>query len=425
MWLTLDDDTRSRIDLHWDKVKTAVLDPQGMPQWAKVNFPLAVVVATLAENGWKSTSARDWTGPDSSSWQLSLEPADLRVFFDHFQQLLQQDSWAKLQTGHLGTGITGQMDLKPARKLLQRLLKQEDIAGANILKRIVTAGIWTGSRQQDAGIPCTAMNIQCPLCGDPNDTWLHRSWECQVAKQLQSLAIQSTNKLAPVAIAAVKAQPLSVHGVPFGQNLYDSRNPHGGSGTHDAPMWLRGIVPISHYDIPDPPLAATTMLFGKMTELLEGNMDATGLTFYLDESGGQHASEPLLCRAGWGFAVLDVNSSTPALSLQKLYESKHLHSIVLGGVAANLPGPLQTANRAAVVALDFILSRFTGAFEVVPDSAYLVNGYNSGKHLEKIAGPNADLWSSVTQAAHDSATTVIVRKTTSHLEVKRKDLFRG
>ena len=69
------------------------------------------------------------------------------------------------------------------------------------------------------------------------------------------------------------------------------------------------------------------------------------------------------------FAVLDVNSSTPV---------SHFPTMVLGGVAANLPGPLQTANRAAVAALEFIVSRFTDVFEVVPDSAYLVNGYNSG-----------------------------------------------
>ena len=93
-------------------------------------------------------SARVWTDLSGSEWHLSDEPADVRVFDVHFQKLLEDEAWRALEGGHFCIGFHGAMDFVPARRLYESMLSDGDFKGAFILRRIVTAGVWTSGRQR-------------------------------------------------------------------------------------------------------------------------------------------------------------------------------------------------------------------------------------------------------------------------------------
>jgi len=138
-------------------------------------------------------------------------------------------------------------------------------------------------------------------------------------------------------------------------------------------------------------------------------VDATGVEFYLDESGGKWARDPRLRRCGWGLAAIHIS---------------HEHGQLLptcsfmGGFAGNQPGPYQTPNRACLEAMVFILQSTTGALTVKPDAAYLVNGFAKGRHLNP-QGPNADLWHSIGCLVTSRGQPVSVIKVDAHLTLEQ------
>ena len=95
---------------------------------------------------------------------------------------------------------------------------------------------------------------------------------------------------------------------------------------------------------------------------------------------------------------------------------------VIGGVAASVAGISQTANRAALCAMEFIATYFSGQAEVVPDSLYVHAGCSKARYRCS-SGANADLWHGIGQALKAGALNLTTRKTTSHLQEKRKDFF--
>ena len=135
-------------------------------------------------------------------------------------------------------------------------------------------------------------------------------------------------------------------------------------------------------------------------------LDASQWIFYLDESGGPFSAEPLLRRAGWGLAAFHKDSDQ-----------------LLGGIAGTIEGVAQTSNRAALLALEFALDRFRGDLEIVPDSKYVVDGINRKKRHMIPVGANPHIWHSIGQKLLQHQQNLIVRKTTSHLEEKRKHFY--
>ena len=110
----------------------------------------------------------------------------------------------------------------------------------------------------------------------------------------------------------------------------------------------------SDYMISQPPHKPIIEVYGCMHALLtQERIDLGNFVIYLDESGGAHTSEPLLRRSGWGLAILRRRTG----SLQHDVE-------FVGGMASTVEGASQTANRAAVSALEFICRRGAGHIEV-------------------------------------------------------------
>ena len=93
---------------------------------------------------------------------------------------------------------------------------------------------------------------------------------------------------------------------------------------------------------------------------------------------------------------------------------------VIGGVAASVAGVSQTANRAALCAMEFIATYFGGHAEVIPDSLYVHAGFSNARYRHP-TGATADLWHGIGQALKEGAVNITTRKTTTHLQEKRKD----
>ena len=378
LWLTMDLALRSRVQTHWQSIRESIFDAAGKVSWNKIKFPVASVIGTLLERNWNPKTSAHWIDPAGVSWVLSDEPADLRLFNEHVYKSFRLQAWQALEGGYLASGMCSDMDVSVARKLLKNYLKEDDHLAANILRRVVTAGVWTSSRQADAGI---LEEPECPLCGGPADTWSHRCWECAAPNALPAPEIRETNHLQPEARKALDE--------------------------HKHPLWLRGIIPLAWYQLPAAPQQATIEVTGVFLELKNSlTLDASQWTLYLDESGGPHAAEPLLRRAGWGLAAFHKGSSQ-----------------LLGGIAGTVEGVSQTSNRAALLALEFALDRFRGHVEIVPDSKYVVDGVNLRKRHLFPSGANSDIWHGIGQKLRDNQQTLVVRKTTSHLEQKRKDFY--
>jgi ribonuclease HI len=89
--------------------------------------------------------------------------------------------------------------------------------------------------------------------------------------------------------------------------------------------------------------------------------------------------------------------------------------VLTGGIAGSLAGAQQTANRAAVEALVFVLRFTRGHGTVKPDSKYIVDGFNGGRH-RRPDGRNADLWSLVAEALDARGAGIEVVKVKAHIE---------
>ena len=64
---------------------------------------------------------------------------------------------------------------------------------------------------------------------------------------------------------------------------------------------------------------------------------------------------------------------------------------LIGGFAGTLAGSPQTPPRAALAAMLYVLQTTVGDLTVMPDAAYLVNGWTNQRYLHP-TGSNADLW---------------------------------
>ena len=160
LWLSLDNDLRGRIANAWESTRSAIVDVEGKPVRNKIQSPIAAIIAVLLDLQRQPVSSTLWIDPQGTSWELSDHPADLRLFTEHLLKLSTDAAWLRLAGGHLTEGINGAIDLQPARALLKRFVKQGEHMRANILRRIITAGIWTSSRKASVGMAVAPI---CPL----------------------------------------------------------------------------------------------------------------------------------------------------------------------------------------------------------------------------------------------------------------------
>jgi len=163
-------------------------------------------------------------------------------------------------------------------------------------------------------------------------------WACSVVKAADLPAVEALRHLE-------------------GEALRDEVN--GEAGTQA--FWSRGLVPLEWLGLPPAPRDFEIKLVGAAKPFIAGiKLDVSDMILYLDESGGPHASDPRVRRAGWGLVALrrKVGFSTyeyehlrPSNCLcdderlrpskKILYDDEHLkpHAAWYGTVAGDLQTP--------------------------------------------------------------------------------------
>ena len=202
--------------------------------------------------------------------------------------------------------------------MVKTLRRKGNSMRAQLLLCIVSAGMWTTDRIKSCGYGTTGL---CPLCGEAPDTEMHRVWDlCICVRNANLPEVRDTAHLEDVARRDALTNPA---------------------------FWLRGLVPLPMLHITSPDELLHVRSFGAV----KGHdweqslsISAEGLLLFLDESGGQYASVPLLRRCGWGLAVMRARSMNGSQDVD-----------FLGGFAGTLPGQVQTPSRACLFGFDFAL----------------------------------------------------------------------
>ena len=311
----------------------------------------------LKDVAWEPKAPDHWTSPDGRDWELGDEPGGQRIFYAAFIKSIQEQKWTQAAKHHLGQGLVRIPDLTVPRKFLKRLRNQGKYAEAGMALTIMSGGLWTNVRSYDEGYVCSRL---CPACGLELDTEMHRGWGGCTGHGIPQL---------PEVLA-------SSYLVKFAMEASDD----------DHTLWLRGLPPLQVDAVPPPPQVLTCHAFGDLP--WDGDkVDVSQHHVYLDESGGENASDNRFTRAGWGLALIDAVEGQDGMPKTTNFR---------GGWAGDLPGEFQTAPRACLQAFIFALANTKGHLVVKPDASYLVDGFRE-RRFKTPDGTNADLWHEVGQ----------------------------
>ena len=344
--------------------------------WRRAKGPVRATICVLKAAGWLPGSATQWTAPDGLEFLLSDAPVDRRCFSDYFADTLRRKLWATAASFHLGGGIEGLMDVSSVAAYVRRLRNKGDHQKAQLALMCACAGLWTKSRIREAGYAVADGDVLCDLCRSDVDTVFHRVYRCPVVLAGQDPDILSTNGLVAHAREDLPA------------------------------IWCRGLVPLDLLEIPPPPMETDVMNFGNFSSMQDGELaNAAHYRFFLDESGGVDSSDPRIRRCGWGIAALDRSEEPTTLAARCAF---------LGGWASPLAGSPQTATRACLAGLIFLLEKTVGPLLVFLDAKYLVDGYEKGRHHQP-QGTHADLWHRIGLLVNERPHPVEVRKTKAHI----------
>jgi len=367
---------RRRLATTWDHFRGLFQGSQAKQRWRFVNGPTASTVAMLIDIGWQPIASDHWIGPDGQAWSLTEQPGDLRDFVAAVVNSVLSNRWRRASSHRFGAGLADVPDLHVPKKFLAMLRRQGRHQEARLLVLIMAAGLWTNSRAVEAGYLTSKL---CPLCGVFDDHEQHRVYgTCATILQAGLPGIVSTQHLVQHA---------------------DCESARGQT------IWLRGLPPRLDLSASPPPRDLITHQYGELASF-EGKLDVTGHDIYLDESGGANARDRRLRRCGWGLSILKATHQDP--DLPPVLD-------LLWGMAGNLPGDIQSPPRACLQAMIQALTITTGDITVKPDAAYLVDGFQAGRHLRP-EGLNADLWHQIGILVKGRGHEVRVLKVDAHLD---------
>ena len=222
-----------RVTVHriWARTFRRLADLPAEKRWAKVRGPMAALITTLAEFGWRAPTPCSWIQPSGVRWVLDPARESARSLIGHFVDALEADSealqWRRASQHLAGSGLEEGADLSVTKRHLVRLARKQRHQEAGMLTCVATASCWTEARRADAGY---IDNATCPACGETDETLPHRSWYCACHADHVGDAIARTQHLLAEARIGID---------------------HG-----DHEFWRRGIVPKAWTFIPLPDEAA-------------------------------------------------------------------------------------------------------------------------------------------------------------------------
>ena len=282
----------------------------------------------------------------------------------------------------------GCLDFGQLRKHLRRLWKKGLFLEAGLLLKAATAGLWTGARAKESAYNCSGL---CPLCGEEEDTEEHRIWNCRIVNESDDKDISDSNGLRRLALPKLG---------------------------EEACFWLRGLLLVDWLPTPDFPLPSDCPVFvlGGIDEV-DGIYDVSGLSIYLDESGGECSSTPCSRRCGWGWAILGGKSPN---------QGGHGDGFFLrAGWFAALDGQQQTQIVAAMAALLYVLQNTSGEVTVLLDCQYLIDGWQDIDSRRSGHSRHAGFWFAIREARMRRVGSVTLVKVDAHTDVDEYAMGEG
>ena len=271
-------------------------------RWRLLRGPMAMTSMVVHDEGWRAPEWDLWIDPTGQHWKLDMDSIDdARQFTMAWRKSVVKMQWNMAAKHHLGLGLQDGADVSVVRTMVRGLRAKGKPMEAQLLLCIAAAGLWAGERAKKAGY---VASDRCEFCGEIDNEY-HRAWgSCPEISQANLPEVARTQHLLPHAL----------------------------EGSATAPcLWLGGLTPLPNFgNIPGPLNTTSYKTFGCLMPMqLQAHraMDATGLRFYVDESGGHWAKDPMLRRCGAGVAV---------------FGPRHNDDVdptaCLGGMALTLPG---------------------------------------------------------------------------------------
>ena len=309
--------------------QTATGFSEGTANWHHVKGPLAATVGHMTGLGWLLPGVMEWHRPEPRTvYNLEVAADRARVL-----QAIEEDVCAerskriaaKTDCPTLANGL----DWFVGRKVLRQLKAKGD------MERLVgLRAVWHGSLICEHNSPIKV----CPCCKEPA-TWahilLHCQWWNQHGWQLPSW---------------------------FQEGLRDG----------DAGFWTRGLRPFT----PNP---TNQQVIRTGIWETQDRIEASGLTFSTDASGGPYTKDPRLRKVGVSVIA---------------FEWKHGQPEEVGRIVSTLPGK-QTVFRGELYGILLLLQGTVGTADATVDCLGVVSrlAHCKGK-------AHADLWAAIKAEKH-------------------------
>ena len=380
---------RARLHRSWPTVAKKLLAAKANRRWSRVSGPISGILAVLLDHGRlpQDPESLEWLAPAGSRWRLEL-PASGFIDFEPFVREVLASVWARLwrrvAKHHHGTGAADGLDLYSLRQWLfglDRKASKQALRFRGSLVAVATAATWPRGRLLEVGTieECDAVCQRCSA--NAIETDLHRYWEC------------AANCNIP---ACVDTQDLE-------------RRAHDQASSCPV-FWLRGLIPSGWTEVTPP---GEAHIEWSWNHAVGGSGTAHGREWWGagDGSGGPHSKDPRLRRCSWSCCTLAQACSDP--SWAQIQD--------VSGLSGGVPGPVQTGNRAELLALVRWVEVCAGPgrlLHFITDSSYVVRGVCArGKRPRR----NRDLWRRLWEALGEAQLTT--HKVESHASVSRAEFL--
>lgn len=287
---------RPALDKAWAQ---RALELRGPRRWQRVRGPMGALIATLVDMNWEPPGPTHRTDPDGTEWEIDpVGGGILAQVAMHVRKFCVRELWRKAAAHHSGGGVGDDADLTAALRLRAAFKRKGDFQAVGLLDMIVQGAAWTPARRAEAGMTDGGA---CAFCDDGRPgTLRHQAWECPgvlagIGEDREEARHFEVVALGPACDGAEAARQRWAEGVP---------------PSECEAFWCRGILPRAGTG----PLSALLVAPDHATEF--GGSARAGVRLRLtrelgghfvagsDGSGGEHARDARLRRAGWGWAIL-------------------------------------------------------------------------------------------------------------------------
>ena len=337
-------------------------------QCSSIQWHLRASQALLQAEGWLTPQPYLWTHHDGRRWSSPnmciVLPAPLQRWLWH----VRHTQWRRASHQWLAEGSEKGACEESAKRVKRALQRSDKPREAQLALRVARGGMWIEARSKAAR---QSREDRCQRCGGP-DNHLHRVWVgCPDVLAARMPEVESTRNLEATAMEQLHRHPY---------------------------LWPKDTTP-QHLmpDIPESPahvaLRATDFFDG--TGLTAGGaFHCTGLIFYVNECEGDQVRRVAVVRgAGRG-----------AGDPPRLFR----------GIAATLPGELQTPARACLSMVLLVFKFTSGDLVLRPDCKHVVDGLTWQDRPRRPQGVHGGLWRAIGRLLDDWLGQLLVSTARAH-----------